>query len=411
MCRDRSAQIVADAWGRPRFIGPATASFFVASYIPALLEHNTVDFFLADGDIAVSPKRLLRDGALRRQVDRPAQHVHGPWVPSWRKRGVQSFRANEIFEQPLAVRDTLSAASLRTPEIFLDDMKLPSKHSASASKCVHRLLRHQLAPGLPSPKKIHYRAPWGPPPAESIGLGNRFPIAIPSSTLIPFTCLHHPVRETRMTLVRSSRRQSHRLAYSVDLQRQGSHGHLAEASVDHPHITPAPKYRVASRSLHRAAYGPFFLRLLCRTPLQSAIKLTSEAGQALFQLFTSHSTQNLNGFANRRRPSVTNARAPFFRTPIFSTSAGAFTTQVALVGRPQAQRISYPAEAIPPEKLNPPVRSQRPPRLMLPVVVSPTHGPNDPGLGTRYEKAPNIPEYRPRRHRLSVVTAVDRLGR
>src|SRR5438045_739431 len=101
---------------------------FVASDIPALLEHTRKIFFLADGDIAVLTKDGVRvmdhDG---RAVESPAQQV--AWDPIMaEKGGYKHFMQKEIFEQPRAVRDSLLCRiSQETGKVFLDEMAITEK--------------------------------------------------------------------------------------------------------------------------------------------------------------------------------------------------------------------------------------------------------------------------------------------
>jgi glucosamine--fructose-6-phosphate aminotransferase (isomerizing) len=119
-------RVVAAKSASPMVLGLGVGEIFVASDVPALLEHTREVVFLDDGDLAeltVNGARITdRHGSVRTPASRTIS-----WTSAQaEKAGFPHFMLKEIHEQPRAVTDTLRGRLIPdTGDASLDGIVLP----------------------------------------------------------------------------------------------------------------------------------------------------------------------------------------------------------------------------------------------------------------------------------------------
>lgn len=108
LCADDPSRIICTKKDNPLVIGLGKGENFIASDIPAIINHTRDTFIMNDGEVAVVTKDSVRVSDLvGNLINKKVYHV--TWnAEAAEKGGFEHFMLKEIYEQPKAIRDTLT---------------------------------------------------------------------------------------------------------------------------------------------------------------------------------------------------------------------------------------------------------------------------------------------------------------
>jgi glucosamine--fructose-6-phosphate aminotransferase (isomerizing) len=137
VAQKRPDEIVAAKNASPLVVGYGKGESFLASDVPAILEHTREVNYLEEGELAVlTAEGISIQGRDGEPVQRKPRRIEWSAVAA-EKDGHKHFMHKEIFEQPRAVADTIRGrASLEQGDVVLDGVELPEAYARSLERVV-----------------------------------------------------------------------------------------------------------------------------------------------------------------------------------------------------------------------------------------------------------------------------------
>ncbi|MCL2216590.1 MAG: glutamine--fructose-6-phosphate transaminase (isomerizing) [Defluviitaleaceae bacterium] len=117
MCLEEPDTLVAVKKDNPLIVGVSDTGNFIASDIPAILEHTNKVYYLNDKEIAVITEKDVRFFNMDKEPFGKELETITWSVDSAEKGGFAHFMLKEIMEQPKVVKETINSANIELPDI------------------------------------------------------------------------------------------------------------------------------------------------------------------------------------------------------------------------------------------------------------------------------------------------------
>lgn len=133
VCSDNPDMFVAVKKDNPLIVGIGEGENFIASDIPAILEHTRKIYLLNDGEIVVLKKNEVTVLNMDKEVVKKEVFEVNWDVAAAEKAGFEHFMIKEICEQPKAIKDTISPR-LQGNEIVMDKITITKEDLEKVDK-------------------------------------------------------------------------------------------------------------------------------------------------------------------------------------------------------------------------------------------------------------------------------------
>ncbi|NTW06031.1 MAG: glutamine--fructose-6-phosphate transaminase (isomerizing), partial [Peptococcaceae bacterium] len=132
---DNPGKIIAVRQDSPLVVGIGEGENFLASDIPALLSHTRNTYILEDGEIAIlTPDGVTVMDSTGKPISKEIYYVNWEAAQA-EKGGFDHFMLKEIYEQPTALKDTLSGRlDFENNRVVLNELKMTPAEIGSIKK-------------------------------------------------------------------------------------------------------------------------------------------------------------------------------------------------------------------------------------------------------------------------------------
>lgn len=134
ICKDEPNKLIAVRKDSPLIVGVGEEESFIASDIPAILNHTRDIYLLEDNEFVIIDNNGIKIlNSDKEEIKKEIFHV--TWdANSAEKGGYDHFMLKEIHEQPKAVKDTLAGRITLGEKVKLDDVKISKEELESINR-------------------------------------------------------------------------------------------------------------------------------------------------------------------------------------------------------------------------------------------------------------------------------------
>ncbi|MCD2346825.1 glutamine--fructose-6-phosphate transaminase (isomerizing) [Clostridium guangxiense] len=134
VCSNEPNKIVAVRKDSPLIVGAGKDENFIASDVPAILNHTRDIYYLKDKEFAVLTSEGVEFYSNEgEKIEKELNHIE--WdANAAEKGGYEHFMLKEIYEQPKAIRDTMTSRIIEGQPIKLDDINITKEQIENIEK-------------------------------------------------------------------------------------------------------------------------------------------------------------------------------------------------------------------------------------------------------------------------------------